>query len=365
MATLDTHVTSRADDDTVMDGLRRVFPFRWVVLPWLVARLLVVPVLISDTYGPGVRIRPGGLIAMDGGWFRIIAQGWYDHHEGTAVYPFFPLFPTSAGALMKLGVPATVALAGLAWIAALLAMAGVRLLAQAHVGAGAARLAPWVIALAPGGISLILGYSDAFYLAAIVWALLALDRRHWWAAGLLAAVATASRPNGMIAVVIVVAVAIGMRATRRQLFALALPSLAFLAGWMIYLQVSTGDALLFWTAKSQWDELSAVQFITHPLHQRLPLFHVLMLAVFVVPYMMRIGRQPRTWLLVVILGVLPSVALGVVGVARYAILAFPLPIAFADLLSEQRRSVQVACLTLSALVLVAFARLVVVYSWVP
>ena len=81
---------------------------------------------------------------------------------------------------MRVGVPSTVALAGLSWVAALLAMAGARLLAARHVDERAGDLTPWVIALAPGALTLVLGYSDAFFLAALVWAVVAVDHRRWW-----------------------------------------------------------------------------------------------------------------------------------------------------------------------------------------
>ncbi|HSP27755.1 MAG TPA: hypothetical protein VLN74_04335 [Ilumatobacteraceae bacterium] len=305
---------------------------------------------------------------MDGGWFRAIALDWYDRHDGDggmAEYPFFPLFPAAGGLLVRLGLPLTVALAGLSWAAALAAMAGARLLAERHIGADAARLTPWVIALAPGALSLVLGYSDSFYLAALIWAVLAVGQRRWWLAGVLAAMASASRPNGAIAVFVVVAVAIGLGAKRRHFVALILPSMLFLIAWMVYLWQTTGDALLFWTAKSAWVEKTAVEFISDPLQQRLALFHMALLAVFLVPYVIRFRRQPPAWSVVVVLGVLPALALGVVGVARYAVLAFPIPIAAADLLSERPRWVQIVALVISAAVLMTFARLVVTKSWVP
>jgi hypothetical protein len=338
-----------------------------VVLPWILARLLVVPVLIfGSPHGGGTR--PQWLLVMDGGWFRLIALDWYDRHDGIggiSEYPFFPLFPAAGGVLMRLGVPSTVALAGLSWAAALIAMAGARLLAIRHVGEGAGRLTPWVIALAPGGLSLILGYSDAFYLAALIWALVAVDHRRWCLAGVLAALATASRPNGAIAMIAVVVVAVGVRAGWRQLAALVLPSIGFLAVWMVYLDVTTGDPMLFWTAKSGWIEMTLFEFVVDPLHQRLALTHIVLLLIFLIPYAMRFRSQPPAWAVVVLLGVLPALALGVVGVARYAVLAFPIPIAFADVLSGKPRWVVAVVLSALAVCLMIFARLVVTKSWVP
>ena len=163
-------------------------------------------------------------------------------------------------------------------------MAGARLLAARHVSERAGDLTPWVIALAPGALTLVLGYSDAFFLAAIVWAVVAVDHRRWWSAGLLAAAATASRPNGVIAVVAVMAVALLAGAGWRRLVIVATPSVAFLAGWMLYLHHTTGDALLFWHAKSLWVETTFSEFLDDPTHQRLVVFHIVVLLAYVVPY---------------------------------------------------------------------------------
>ena len=367
MTQLDAQATSRQVRGPAISAVRAVFPFTAVVLPWIVARLLAVPALILRS-PPDNGTHPVYLLAMDGGWFRLIALDWYDRHDGVGginEYPFFPLFPAAAGLLMRAGMPSIAALAGLSWIGALLAMAGARLLAARHVGAGAARLTPWVIALAPGGLSLILGYSDSFYLAALVWALVAVDDRRWWTAGLLAAIATASRPNGAIAVVAIVIVALGLSAGWRQLAALVAPSVAFLAAWMLYLRATTGDPLLFWTAKGEWTELSLLEFLADPFQQRLALFHIVLLVAYAVPYVMRVRTQPPAWLAIVVLGVLPAMVMGVVGVARYAILAFPVSIAAADVLSTRPRWVVVGVLSVSAIALMAMAKLVVEWGWVP
>jgi hypothetical protein len=344
-----------------------MFAFRSVVLPWLLARLLVVPALIVDS-PPDGKLRVGNLLAMDGNWFRLIALDWYDRPYrpgGFSEYPFFPLFPAAGGALMRVGVPSTVALAGLAWIGGLLALAGARLLATAHLGSRTGNLVPWVISLSPGGLSLILGYSDAFYLAGLIWAVYAVERQRWLLAGLLAAVATASRPNGVIAVVVIVVIAIGMRATLRQIAVLVAPAAAVLLGWMVYLDVATGDAFVFWSSKAGWAELTLIEFVTDLEHQPLAMFHVGVFLVFVVPYVMRWRRQPAAWSTVVILGVLPALALGVIGLARYSVLAFPLAFAAADLLADRRRWIVVSTMSVSTAALVIFARLVIVESWIP
>ncbi len=367
MATAQPQVREPREASTTSSRVRELFAFRSVVLPWLVARLLVVPVLIVDS-PPDGKVHVANLLAMDGNWFRFIALDWYDQPYlpgGFSEYPFFPLFPAAGGALMQVGVPSTVALAGLAWIAALIALAGARLLATKHLGSRCGNLVPWVVSLSPGGLSLVLGYSDAFYLAGLIWAVFAVERRHWLLAGLAAAVATASRPNGVIAVVVIVVIAVGMRATLRQLAVLAGPSAAVLLGWMIYLDSATGDPFVFWSSKAGWEELTLIEFATDVIHQPLALFHFMVFLVFVVPYALRWRRQPVAWSTVVVLGVLPALALGVIGLARYSVLAFPLAFAAADLLADRRRWVVASTLSVSAAALVVFARLVVTESWIP
>jgi hypothetical protein len=56
---------------------------------------------------------------------------------------------------------------------------------------------------------------------------------------------------------------------------------------------------------------------------------------------------------------------GVVGLARYAVLAFPMQIAVADSLSRRSAWATWAALTISAISLAYFAHAVVADSWLP
>ena len=57
--------------------------------------------------------------------------------------------------------------------------------------------------------------------------------------------------------------------------------------------------------------------------------------------------------------------LGVVGLARYAVLAFPMQLAVADVLAARGRNWVIGYLVVSGCVLAGFARLMIVRSWVP
>jgi hypothetical protein len=370
MATTAAHTTARLDGDTLAVRLarmvRELFPFREVVLPWLLARLLVVPALVA-TAEPG-RLQMGKLIWMDGQWFRLIALDWYnqDYVDGLwSEYPFFPLLPAIGGGLMKLGLPPAAALAGTAWVGALVAGAGVLRLARRHLPERAARWAPWFVAIAPGGVSLVLGYGDSVFLAGAVWAFVFVEDRRWWPAGVAALVATASRPNGVIAAVGVAVVVVVARAGWRAVAQVVVPSAVFLVIWMWFLDSVTGDPLVFWHAKDAWDEVTLPTALADPGSHHLSLFHLGALAALALPYAWRARGQPIAWAVVAALVLLPPLYLGVDGLARYAVLAFPLPIATADVVSARGTRWVATYLVLAATAMVFLGRQVSVESWVP
>ncbi len=100
----------------------------------------------------------------------------------------------------------------------------------------------------PGTFVLSSGYSEGLMLALAVGCLLALLKERWLIAGLLAALATATRPNAIALVAACTWAAVVAIKTKRQWWALLAPALAPLGfiGYMIWLRVLTGS----WTAWS-------------------------------------------------------------------------------------------------------------------
>jgi hypothetical protein len=141
--------------------------------------------------------------------------------------------------------------------------------------------------------------------------------------------------------------------------------MVFMVAWMWYLDHATGDPLVFWAAKSAWDETSIVEWAGHPLMIHLELFHVAWFAVALAFYVRRAARQPPEWLAITVLIVGPAMLFGVVGLARYAVLAFPMQIAVADSLSRRAWWVVAAVLAVAAMSLGYFAHAVVADSWLP
>ena len=82
-------------------------------------------------------------------------------------------------------------------------------------------------------------------------------------------------------------------------------------------------------------------------------------------YALRVRRQPPAWAIFTALLVLPALALGTEGLARYAIMAFPMPFAAADVLTSRGRWPAVLFLVASTAAMVLLAVLVVRYTWLP
>jgi hypothetical protein len=147
----------------------------------------------------------------------------------------------------------------------------------------------------------------------------------------------------------------------RTLAAVAAPSIAFLVVWMAICWYDTGDPLVFLSAKSAWVEYTLWEAPTY-----LPAtLHVLMAVVLVLPFALRLRRQPAGWIAFVALTVLPSLVLGVVGLGRYTVQCFPLAIAagaFLDRLGPRAGRLVVVA---SAAGIVGWALLITRASYVP
>jgi hypothetical protein len=354
--------------------MRSVFPWRAVVLPWLVARGLNVVMLTM--LGPGT-VRPvwRQLVDFDGGWFRAIAvdgygpwpEPWPPTEGQWTRFPFFPLFPMLAKALHRTGLPIEASLVAVAWAAALVAAAGLYRLARRHVPEPTARLAVWVGGLLPGAVTLGMGYSDGVFLAGCVWAVVWAEDRRWASAGLAAAVATAARPNGGLVLVTVALVAWAAGGRLRAVATVWAPAGAFLVVWMALMVRWTGDPLAFLTAKDGWFEVSALGLVDT--FERNAFVHLVLGAIGLVAVLSVAHRIPRSWTVHTLLCLVPSMVLGLTGLGRYAAVAFPVPIALAMLAHRfpvrLRRPAVAALVTGSVLGAAAFAALVVRLDYVP
>ena len=365
-------------------GLWRRNAWRVPLAAWVLSRAVGVLGLVVTPTPEGRWFTSAGLTTMDGNWFSIIALIGYPNDATGNLSPawaFFPFFPWLADLPTKLGVSVDLSLVAVSWLAALAALVGLWRLVASRFSERAAALAVGLVALQPGAIGLVLSYSDSLFLAAAVWAFVLVDEMapradglparsqptllRWCGVGLLAAAATASRPNGFL-IVVVVLVALWQFDRRVTAAALvALPSAVFLSAWMFYCWRKSGDPLVFLSAKGNWDEWSLWRFVTHPFARPAQQVHVATWALMTAIAVPSLRRLPPWWNLSIVLFVVPQLALGVEGLARYVELAFPLSIAAALTLEKRRLWIQALALGVAAASMLYLAVRVSRYGWVP
>lgn len=181
------------------------------------------------------------LTSWDGLWYlRIVRSGYprtvrpdvtYDVADARAA--FFPTYPTLVRALDTVlpgGDVIAALLLNVVLGAAFIAVCGV--IARDLFGVRAAERSMVLIALFPGSFVLSFAYTEALLVTVAAGTLLFLIRRQWLAAGVLAAIGTATRPNGIaLAAACAVAALLAIRERRewRALVAALLAPLGFVA----------------------------------------------------------------------------------------------------------------------------------------
>jgi hypothetical protein len=175
-------------------------------------------------------------------------------------HAFFPLFPTliATGAAVtgQTDVPGHelvgVVIANVALVAAVMGL--IALVRLDHDRATATRAA-WYVMVFPTTLFLSAAYAESLFLALSVGAVLAARTRRWAIAGVLAGLATLTRPFGILILVPLAVEAWLQRHDGRvwqPLVALLVP-FAALGAFAGYLAVHVGDPLAFVHAQAGWD----------------------------------------------------------------------------------------------------------------
>jgi hypothetical protein len=122
-----------------------------------------------------------------------------------------------------------------------------------------------------------------------------------------------------VVVVVALVIAVGWSGTR--LVRVAGPAVGALGAWMAFNALRSGDALRFLDAKSAWHEVDLLGFVLHP--SATPALHLALAALAIGLVLAARRLLPVSWTALALLYVLPSLALGMVGLARYASDVFP------------------------------------------
>jgi hypothetical protein len=134
-------------------------------------------------------------------------------------------------------------------------------------GEAAARRAVALFCFAPGAFVLSMAYSEALFLVGAIASVMMLMRRRWWLAGLFAALASFTRPNGVAVVATCGIVAIVAIAREREWRALAAPLVGALgtATYFGFMLVNAGDAFAWFKAERRgWsDRVAPIDAVVH------------------------------------------------------------------------------------------------------
>jgi len=223
---------------------------------------------IVDPANTGTAFRPmiDVLTSWDGLWYIDIVRNGYPknippnvtYHVDEARAAFFPLFPL-LGRWFDRICPGgdSVAVLTMNTILGLIAVVLIGLIGQRLYGERVGRRTATLVALFPGSFVFSFAYSEALMIALAAACLLMLMDREWIAAGVFAALATATRPNG-VALVAACAVAayLAIRDDRdwSSLSAVLLAPIGFIT-FQVWLGEHTGESgAWFRVQREAWGE---------------------------------------------------------------------------------------------------------------
>lgn len=199
---------------------------------------------------PGLWSVALGWNRWDAGHYVRIAESGY--HLGPGFPAFFPLYPMLIHVLDPVlpgdGLAAAVVIAN---AAAFGALAVLYRLADHEFGPRVAQRAAWYLAAFPVGFFLFIGYNESLFLLLAVGALYAGRRGHWWLAGTLGALSSATRLFGVLLIVPLAVEYLRQAGRRRDAWGLALVPLG-VVGYSIYCWAELGSPLQFSIAQDQW-----------------------------------------------------------------------------------------------------------------
>ncbi|WP_432983527.1 mannosyltransferase family protein [Dactylosporangium sp. CA-233914] len=242
----------------------------------------------------------------DSPWFIAIAQHGYQKTPDASPAAFFPLYPL----LIRIATPLTL---GRPWVAALLvanaALLGALIvlfrLAEHELGPAAAGRTIFYLVAFPTGFFLSAAYNEGLFIALLAATVYCLRRQLWWRAGLLGALAAATRSAGILLLLAFAIELLRARPGWRDALAAGLVPLG-LGAVMAVDRLAYGDPLAFsHTQAAHWGRhlappwqapIDAVRRAGPPfteiwVHNVLELASVLALAALLVPWLRRTRRD--------------------------------------------------------------------------
>ena len=325
---------------------------------WITARVIVLAALgfahyLADEVRPGrgivARTVHDGLLAWDASWYTDIARHGYGALSDEALR-FFPGFPL-LGRVLGLATGEGAALVVIANLAALVAAVFLyRLVRWERGDAALATRAVWLLSIVPPAFVFVMGYTDALAIVFAIGAFLAARRGHWWWAAGAGVALGVVRPTGFLLAVPMAVEAWRAfdRAGGRERLARLAAVVGAPAGVLVYLGwvwATYDDPFLPYSVQTSsrlhGEFANPLTTVWHAVEGGFDgrvgtALHVPWLVVFVLLVVVVFRRWPLSYGLfaaVVVASAITSENLD--SLERYALLAFPLVLAAADLTASR------------------------------
>ena len=221
----------RFDRDELAFGLKSA------IVPWLVTRMIVIPVIFMAreiaTKGhlplAMADVAKEGLFSWDAGWYALIAAHGYGA-AGHSALRFFPLVPLLARGVSYLPfMSVRLSLLAVSNLSALLGLALMVVLVKQETGDSATAVrSAWLMSLAPAAFTYVMGYAEATLLVLTVATFITLRNRRWWWAMVFGILAGLTRPIGIL--LAIPAIIEGLHEFRQAAFRERLGRLAAVGG---------------------------------------------------------------------------------------------------------------------------------------
>ncbi len=256
----------RSPLDRAKDSLRRAAP---ALLLYLAARAVGLLCLTGYAMYCGRHPRSVLGLAWDAAWYHRIAQYGYGtvipsstHHSilfnDLAFFPLYPMTVRLTAHVLPVGTVNIAIL--LAWLATAASVWAMYLIGERLHGRRVGVALVLLYGLLPHAVIQTMAYTEPVMTAFAAWSLYAVLTRRWLAAGTLAALAGASRPNG-VAVAAAVGVAVLVDAWRRRgsgrpqewrAWAGAVIAPCGWLGYVLWVGWRTGDPKGYFKVQARW-----------------------------------------------------------------------------------------------------------------
>jgi len=334
-----------------------------------------------------VRLLVNVFTSWDGAWYqRIVTMGYpkvippnvtFGELEARAAFfPVFPLLARSVDWVLPGGPVAAGLLVNTVFGAGAIYVVG--LLARDLFGDRVGYRSMLIMAFFPGSFVFTFYYSEATLILVAAACLLMLQRERWWWAGVLAAIGTGTRPNGVALCAACAVAAFLAIKHRRDWWSLAAPILSpvGLIAFQVYLRIRTGEWAWIRVQREAWDEgtsfgltalRNTMEAFIHPLASPTDILtavsFITMLLVIVIMWKQRLPWPMVAYTAVVLaLMILPST---VTARPRFLYTAFPAFISLAAWWPEEHEEAWGAAIALSAAGLVTLTGLYGVLGAIP